>query len=178
MASTGEIACFGKDLVEAYWASLQSTMNFRMPEQGEGLLFGGDTNMSELPRIVDYVHPLGYKLFVAGKEVKQFLESNCKSKDLNIEIIEFPKQDKRALREVFEKYDIRGVFNVAKERSKHLLDENYVMRRNAVDFGVPLFMEPKTALLFAQCMSEKLPRKEGIPDEVRSWSNFVGRKLV
>jgi carbamoyl-phosphate synthase large subunit len=36
MSSTGEIACFGKDLVEAYWASLQSTMNFRMPEPGEG----------------------------------------------------------------------------------------------------------------------------------------------
>ncbi|KAF3482089.1 carbamoyl-phosphate synthase [Arthroderma uncinatum] len=178
MASTGEIACFGKDLIEAYWASLQSTMNFRMPEQGEGLLFGGDTDMVELPKIVDYLHPLGYKLFVASDKVKQFLESNAKAKDLNIEVIEFPKQDKRALREVFEKYDIRGVFNVAKARSKHLLDENYVMRRNAVDFGVPLFMEPKTALLFAQCMSEKLPRKEGIPDEVRSWSNFVGRKLV
>lgn len=27
MSSTGEIACFGKDLVDAYWASLQSTMN-------------------------------------------------------------------------------------------------------------------------------------------------------
>ncbi|KAK1918608.1 hypothetical protein P3342_001527 [Pyrenophora teres f. teres] len=48
------------------------------------------------------------------------------------------------------------------------------MRRNAVDFGVPLFMEPKTAVLFAQCMSEKLPKKEGIPSEVRSWSDFVG----
>jgi carbamoyl-phosphate synthase large subunit len=27
MSSTGEMACFGKDLVDAYWASLQSTMN-------------------------------------------------------------------------------------------------------------------------------------------------------
>ncbi|KAK3078871.1 argininosuccinate lyase, partial [Coniosporium uncinatum] len=39
MASTGEMACFGKDLVEAYWASMQSTMNFRLPNPGEGLLF-------------------------------------------------------------------------------------------------------------------------------------------
>ncbi|KAM5477191.1 carbamoyl-phosphate synthase (glutamine-hydrolyzing) cpa2 [Microsporum audouinii] len=178
MASTGEIACFGKDLTEAYWASLQSTMNFRMPEPGEGLLFGGDTTMSELPRIVDYLHPLGYKLYAASAQVKNFLESSVQSKGVKVDIIEFPKQDKRALREVFAKNDIRGVFNIARERSKHLLDENYVMRRNAVDFGVPLFMEPKTALLFAQCMSEKLPRKEGIPSEVRSWSNFVGRKLI
>ena len=44
----------------------------------------------------------------------------------------------------------------------------------SVDFGVPLFMEPKTALLFAQCMNVKLPRKAGIPPEVRRWSDFIG----
>jgi carbamoyl-phosphate synthase large subunit len=33
-----------------------------------------------------------------------------------------------------------------------------------------------TAELFAQCMSEKLPRKEGIPGEVRRWSDFIGGK--
>jgi carbamoyl-phosphate synthase large subunit len=44
---------------------------------------------------------------------------------------------------VFQKYDIRGVFNIAASRGKTLLDKDYVMRRNAVDFGVPLFMEPK-----------------------------------
>ncbi|KAK2759099.1 carbamoyl-phosphate synthase (glutamine-hydrolyzing) cpa2 [Arachnomyces sp. PD_36] len=178
MSSTGEIACFGKDLVEAYWASLQSTMNFRVPEPGEGILIGGDTKtMTELPKIVEYLHPLGYKLFAASPEVKAYIESSSKA-DLDVEVIEFPKTDKRALREVFQKYDIRGVFNIAKQRGKTLLDEDYVMRRNAVDFGVPLFMEPKTALLFAQCMSEKLPRKEGVPAEVRSWSNFVGNKLL
>ncbi|GAM38761.1 carbamoyl-phosphate synthase [Talaromyces pinophilus] len=176
MASTGEIACFGKDLVEAYWASLQSTMNFRLPQIGEGLLFGGDY-VDSLSQIVDYLQPLNYKLYAASPEVKAALESRAKT-PINIEVIEFPKEDKRALREVFQKYDIRGVFNLAKHRGKTLLDEDYVMRRNAVDFGVPLFMEPKTAVLFAQCMNEKLPREEGIPSEVRSWSDFAGRKMM
>jgi len=175
MSSTGEIACFGKDLVEAYWASLQSTMNFRMPEPGEGLLFGGDVSKAYLANIVDYLSPLGYKLYAAEKEVKEFLESTAKN-NVNVEIIEFPTEDKRALREVFQKYDIRGVFNLAQARGKTVLDVDYVMRRNAVDFGVPLFMEPKTAELFARCMSEKLPRKEGIPGEVRRWSDFIGGK--
>merc|ERR1712144_125005 len=148
MSSTGEIACFGKDLVEAYWASLQSTMNFRMPEPGEGILLGGDVSKAYLANIVDYLSPLGYKLYAAEKEVK----------------------------EVLQKYDIRGVFNLAQARGKTVLDVDYVMRRNAVDFGVPLFMEPKTAELFARCMSEKLPRKEGIPGEVRRWSDFIGGK--
>ncbi|KAK6615393.1 carbamoyl-phosphate synthase [Botrytis cinerea] len=175
MSSTGEIACFGKDLVEAYWASLQSTMNFRMPEPGEGLLFGGDVTKTSLTKIVDYLSPLGYKLYAAEPEVKKFLESTAKG-NVSVEVIEFPKEDKRALREVFKKYDIRGVFNLALARGKTVQDTDYVMRRNAVDFGVPLFMEPKTAELFAQCMNEKLPRKEGIPGEVRRWSDFIGGK--
>jgi len=143
MSSTGEIACFGKDLLEAYWASLQSTMNFRMPEPGEGLLFGGDTSKPELSAIVEYLRPLKYKLFAADLKVKEHLESTAKNGDVEVEVIEFPKEDKRALREVFQKYDIRGVFNLASQRGRTLLDEDYVMRRNAVDFGVPLFMEPK-----------------------------------
>lgn len=174
MASTGEIACFGKDLIEAYWTSLQSTMNFRMPEPGEGLLFGGDVSKPELAQIVDYLNPLGYKLYAANNEVKSHLESGSKDGNVKVEVIEFPKTDKRALREVFQKYDIRGVFNLASKRAESLLDQDYVMRRNAVDFGVPLFMEPKTARLFAECMSVKLPRKDGIPPEVRKWSDFIG----
>ncbi|RMY43739.1 hypothetical protein D0864_15769, partial [Hortaea werneckii] len=167
MSSTGEMACFGKDLVEAYWTAMQSTMNFRLPQPGEGLLFGGDTQTTDLARIVDFLNPLGYRLYAANDEVKQHLESQSKDGSVKVEVIEFPKEDKRALREVFEKYDIRGVFNLAKRRASSLVDEDYVMRRNAVDFGVPLFMEPRTAVLFAQCMSEKLPKKEGVPDEVR-----------
>ena len=31
MASTGEVASFGKDLTEAYWTAMQSTMNFKVP---------------------------------------------------------------------------------------------------------------------------------------------------
>jgi carbamoyl-phosphate synthase large subunit len=65
-----------------------------------------------------------------------------------VQVIEFPKKNKRALREVFQKYDIRGVFNLAKTRGKTQLDEDYVMRRNAVDFSVPLFMEPKVRYPF------------------------------
>ena len=122
---------------------MQSTMNFRMPEPGEGLLFGGDINKPELVGILNYLQPLGYKFFAANNEVKQHLEKNASDSSVSVEVIEFPKEDKRALREAFQKYDIRGVFNLAKVRASSLVDEDYVMRRNAVDFGVPLFMEPK-----------------------------------
>jgi carbamoyl-phosphate synthase large subunit len=143
MSSTGEIACFGKTLIEAYWTSLQSTMNFRVPEPGEGILLGGSTEMLELPQIVKYLQPLGYKFLAASQDVKEHLERGASDGKVEVEVIEFPTTDKNALRKVFEKYNIKGVFNIAKERGKTLVDKDYVMRRNAVDFGVPLFMEPK-----------------------------------
>jgi carbamoyl-phosphate synthase large subunit len=148
MSSTGEMACFGKDLVEAYWASAQSQMNFRLPQPGEGLLFGGDVtpgslHSNSLIQIAKYVHALGYRFLAANNDVKELLEKNTEG--ISVNVIEFPKDDKRKLREVFEKNDIRGCFNLAKFRANGLLDEDYVMRRNAVDFGVPLFMEPKVS---------------------------------
>jgi carbamoyl-phosphate synthase large subunit len=173
MASTGEVACFGKDLVEAYWASLQSTMNFKVPQPGTGLLFGGDTTERDLKAVVKFLAPKGYKLYAVSPTVKAHLEEA----GVSVELIEFPKTDKRKLREVFQKYDISGVFNLANAKAKSLVDEDYVMRRNAVDFNVPLFMEPKTAVLFAQCLSEKLPlEREKIPGEVKRWSEFIGGK--
>ncbi|KAL8642148.1 MAG: hypothetical protein Q9228_001140 [Teloschistes exilis] len=163
MASTGEIACFGKDLIEAYWTSLQSTMNFRMPEPGEGLLFGGDTTKPELTAIVDYLKPLGYKFFAANELVKEHLESSAKE-GASVGVIEFSKTDKRLLRETFQKYDIRGVFNLASQRGKTLLDEDYVMRRNAVDFGVPLFMEPKVDRFTPEVLLSAPRRGSAVPD--------------
>lgn len=116
-------------MLTIYRASMQSIMNFRVPEPGEGLLFGGDITKTALTNIVDYVSPLGYKLYAADQEVKEFLESKSKG-DVKVEVIEFPKEDKRALREVFKKYDIRGCFNLAKARGKTTLDLDYVMRRS------------------------------------------------
>ena len=55
--------------------------------------------------------------------------------------------------------------------------------RNAVDFGLPLLNNPRTALLFVESLAEKIPigglrsYTEGrIPPEVKSWREFVGKK--
>ena len=101
---------------------------------------------SLLAAIVDHLSPLGYKLYAADQAVKEHLESSTKD-STSVEVVEFPVTDKRALRDVFKKYDIRCVFNLASARGKDVHDQDYVMRRNAVDFGVPLFMEPKVSLL-------------------------------
>jgi len=153
MASTGEVACFGSDIREAYWTAIQSTQNFKVPKPGNGILLGGDTTKPELFTVAKALSELGYKLFAVSTDVKQALEE--KVEGVSVEIIEFPKTDKRKLREVFQKYEIDAVINLASERGKTQLDEDYVMRRNSVDFNVPLVNDPKVPSLvpLATCRS-------------------------
>lgn len=184
MSSTGEVACFGDNVEEAYWASMQSTMNFHVPMPGSGLLFGGDLANDKLGRVANEMSGLGYNFYAASPEVAEYLKHHVSQP---VEVIDFPKTDKRALREIFQKHDISGVFNLARARAENLLDQDYVMRRNAIDFGIPLFNEPNTSLLFAKCLKQKigakisfltLPETFEIPNEVRRWSEYLGGKPV
>ncbi|KAF8911467.1 carbamoyl-phosphate synthase subunit arginine-specific large [Gymnopilus junonius] len=180
MASTGEVASFGKDVYEAYWASLLSTTGFKVPQAGSGVLIGGDINKPEMAAIAKQLTKLGFKLYCSSPVVEEFLNN---IPYVSAKRIWFPKTDKRKLREVFDEYDIQSVFNLAKSRGADFADEDYVARRNAVDFGLPLLNDAKTAQLFVESLARKIPQgglrgyTEGhIPSEVRSWSEFVGHR--
>ncbi|KAG8981474.1 carbamoyl-phosphate synthase (glutamine-hydrolyzing) cpa2, partial [Tulasnella sp. 427] len=154
MASTGEVASFGKDIHEAYWASLLSTNGFKIPKAGSGVLIGGDITKPEMATIAKGLVGLGFKLHCASNKVEEFLNDlpYIKAKK-----IFFPTRDKRKLREVFDDYDIQLVFNLAKSRATDAIDEDYVARRNAVDFGIPLLNNARCAQLFVEALAQKLP---------------------
>lgn len=201
MASTGEIACFGKDIYEAYWTSLLSQTGFKIPQAGSGVLIGGDITKPEMASIAKTLIDLGFKLYCSSHTVEDFLND---IPYVHAKRIFFPTKDKRKLREVFDEYEIQCVINLAKARAVDFLDEDYVARRyvasviinatrsladcvlfirNAVDFGLPLFNNAKTAQLFVESLARKIPEGglrryiEGhIPSEVRSWREFVGKR--
>lgn len=126
MASTGEVASFGKDIHEAYWASLLSTTGFKVPNAGTGVLIGGDINKPEMASIAKQLSELGFKLYTSSPVVEEFLIG---IPHVTAKRIWFPKTDKRRLREVFDEYDISCVVNLANVRGASLLDEDYVARR-------------------------------------------------
>ena len=182
MASTGEVASFGSDVYEAYWASLLSTTGFKPPRPRSGVLIGGSPNTPELPFIAKTLHSLGFKLYVSSPTVEAALTAiphvTCKR-------IFFPTSDKRRLREVFDEYEIQSVINLAQARGKGREDEDYVARRNAVDFGLPLLNNAKCAALWVEALRRKmgvdgkglLGYQEGnVPSEVKSWREFVGSR--
>ena len=132
MASTGEVASFGNDLHEAYWASLASTTGFRVPQANKGVLLGGNVTQPELATIAKKLYNLGFKLYCSNSEIEAHLND---IPHVTVKRIWFPLKDKRKLREVFDDHEIQFVINLAHYRAKDTVDENYVARRNAVDFG-------------------------------------------
>lgn len=181
MASTGEVAAFGNDLAEAYWASLASTNGFRVPQANSGVLLGGDVNCPQLASVAKGLSELGFKLYCSSSVVEEHLNS---IPHVKAEKIFFPLKDKRKLREVFDEYEIQSVINLAKARGKDTVDEDYVARRNAVDFGVPLINNPLLADLYVQALARKIKKGEvgkannyvegRIPSEVKPWSHWIG----
>ncbi|KAG7449648.1 carbamoyl-phosphate synthase [Guyanagaster necrorhizus] len=180
MASTGEVASFGKDIHEAYWASLLSTTGFKVPKAGSGVLIGGDVSRPEMASVAKQLLDLGFKLYCSSTVVEEFLND---IPYVTAKRIFFPTKDKRKLREVFDEYEIQCVINLSKSRGLTFTDEDYVARRNAVDFGLPLLNNARTAQLFVESLVKKIPQgglrsyTEGrIPSEVKSWREFVGKR--
>lgn len=126
MASTGEVASFGKDIHEAYWASLLSTTGFKIPRPNTGVLIGGDITKPEMKTVAKGLSDLGFKLYCSSPAVEEFLND---IPFVTAKRIFFPTKDKRKLREVFDEYDIECVINLAKARGQDALDEDYVARR-------------------------------------------------
>ncbi len=126
MASTGEVASFGRDVHEAYWASLLSTTGFKVPRERSGVLIGGDTRTPEMRTIATTLSNLGFRLFCSSQAVEEFLND---LPYVSAKRIFFPTKDKRKLREVFDDYDIQCVINLARGRGKSVTDEDYVARR-------------------------------------------------
>ncbi|KIY50273.1 carbamoyl-phosphate synthase subunit arginine-specific large [Fistulina hepatica ATCC 64428] len=180
MASTGEVASFGKDVYEAYWTSLLSTTGFKVPSAQCGILIGGDVTKPEMARIAKKLTDLGFKLYCSSSVIEDFIKS---IPYVSAKKILFPTKDKRKLREVFDQYDIQCVINLSRFRGADFVDEDYVARRNAVDFGLPLLNNARTAELFVESLARKMPTgglrhyvEGNIPNEVKSWREFVKKR--
>ncbi|KAL8286674.1 hypothetical protein RQP46_004202 [Phenoliferia psychrophenolica] len=179
MASTGEVAAFGADVHDAYWESVTSTTNFKIPASHSGILLGGDIATPQLATVARGLSDLGFKLYCSSVVVEEHLNQLPYMR--KVERIFFPLKDKRKLREVFDEYDIQCVINLAKLRGRDQVDEDYVARRNAVDFGLPLIVNPALAQLFVEAFAKKLLSGElkgyhegRIPKAIQPWSHWIG----
>ena len=161
MASTGEVACFGKDRYDAYLKALIST-GIRPPKKNVLLSIGSFKEKLEMLPSVHKLHRMGYNIFATagtadfiqehGIPVK-YLEALGSQDELN------PQKAEYSLTQHLGNNLIDLYINLPSKnrfrRPASYISKGYRTRRMAVDFAVPLITNVKCAKLFIEAIIRK-----------------------
>jgi carbamoyl-phosphate synthase/aspartate carbamoyltransferase len=154
MASTGEVACFGTDVHEAFLAALISS-GFKMPEKSKKSMLVSIAEEAQrlefLPALKE-LRRLGYTVYCTPGTGEYYESRGCEVHYLSKTegdkarpyVLDYIKQNK-----------IDMVLNVPEgTRKEEEITIGYSMRRLAVDFGVPLVTNIKCAVLLVEALSK------------------------
>lgn len=163
MASTGEVACLGDDFNEAFLKSLVS-VGFALPAKTILLSTGPIDSKAEFLESTKILERMGFT-FYATKGTADFMKTN----GIKSTILHWPleKNEPNTLSYIADgKIDL--VINLPKNVEKKELDNDYLIRRKAVDFGVPLI----TNLQLAKRLVEALHNTQPEDLKIKSWDEY------
>ena len=164
MTSTGEVACIGENLQEAFLKSLLST-GFKIPVKNVLLSTGDVKQKTKLLDSVKLLHEQGYNLYATSGTADFYRESGIKMSILNWPLEDIKPNVLDYIRE--KKLDL--VINIPKSNEPKELTNDYHIRRAAADFSIPLITNPECAKLFIEAICNY--KEEDL--EVKSWNEYV-----
>ncbi|QQS52583.1 MAG: carbamoyl-phosphate synthase (glutamine-hydrolyzing) large subunit [Bacteroidota bacterium] len=163
MASTGEVGCIGDDFYEAILKAMLS-VGYNIPKKNILLSTGPMREKVELLNSCRLLLQKGYNLF-ATPGTATFLEMN----GLEVTSLAWPDEPKKPnTLDYLKNKMIDLVINIPKDLSTAELDNDYTIRRSAVDFNIPLITNARlaSAFLIGIC-------KLNIDDiSIRSWDEY------
>ena len=164
MVSTGEVACIGDDFNEAFLKSLLS-VGFKMPEKNILLSTGPIENKADFIKSSKILADLGFK-FYATKGTADFMKSH----KVEAEVLYWPLENKEPnILTYLSEGKIDLVINIPKNIDKEELDNDYLIRRKAVDSDIPLI----TNLQLAKRFTEAVLRTPAGKLKTKRWSEYV-----
>jgi len=163
MSSTGEVGCIGDEFYEAIFKSMLS-VGYTVPEKAILLSTGPARSKIELLNSAKALKEKGYKLY-ATRGTQQFLENA----GVEAEVAYWPDEDKSPnTLELIRSREVDLVVNIPKDLSKDELNNDYSIRRNAVDFNIPLLTNARLASAFILAFCRIKPEDIGI----YSWDEY------
>ena len=164
MVSTGEVACLGDDFNEAFLKSLLS-VEFTIPKKTILLSTGPVDSKADFLSSTKMLQTMGYR-FYATRGTADFMKEN----GIIAEILYWPSEEKEpnTLTYISEgKIDL--VINIPKNIEREELDNDYLIRRKAVDFNIPLITNLQHAKRFVEALSRTTPEDL----KIKSWNEYV-----
>ena len=149
MASTGEVGCIGEGFYEAILKAMFS-VGYRVPKKSILLSTGPARSKVELLNSARALREKGYKLY-ATRGTKVFLENA----GIEAEVAHWPDENKSPNTvELIRDKVVDLVVNIPKDLSATELNNDYTIRRAAIDYNVPLITNSRlaSAFILAFCM--------------------------
>jgi carbamoyl-phosphate synthase large subunit len=173
MASTGEVGCIGENLHDAFLKALLS-VGYQIPKKNILLSTG------TLEEKLDFVEParkltrMGYTLF-ASKGTAEFL----RKRGVKVTPLFWPLEPKEPnIAGAIRNREIDLIINIPKNNGERELKNDFLIRRMAVDFDIPLFTNVKCAKEFVDALSYYKSQQLGhnqpghYPLEIKSWEEY------
>jgi carbamoyl-phosphate synthase large subunit len=163
MASTGEVACLGDDFDEAFLKSLLS-VGYRLPIKNVLLSTGPIESKAEFLASTRLLQEMGMNFYATGGTAR-FMEAN----GIPAQELHWPLSDKKPnVLDYLAEKKIDLVINIPKNYQEEELTNDYIIRRKAVDFAIPLFTNVQLARRFVEAISRK-----SLEDlQIKSWGEY------
>jgi len=151
MSSTGEVACFGDTLEEAFLKS-QLSVGFTLPEPSNPILvtLGSIRDKADFIPVARKFNSLGFT-FVGTEGTSKFLTENgfeCTT------VYKISSDRHPNVIDLIESKKVSMVVNTPNKFSHEEISDGYLIRRKAVDQNVPLVVNLQIAKLLARSLSQ------------------------
>jgi carbamoyl-phosphate synthase large subunit len=169
MTSTGEVGCLGADLDEALLHGLLAT-GFRFPTAGVLVSLGpiaDKYSFADEARLI--VEELGLPIYATRGTAERLIE-------VGIDCIAVEKEagEGTSAFDVIDDGRVDLVINIPREYDEQGRPDGYLIRRRAVDAGIPLI----TDLKLAGAIVEALRSKRHDELSLVAWSDYLHRRAV
>ena len=159
MSSTGEVACFGNTVEEAFLKSIIST-GFRIPKKNSKILvtLGKLKDKVDFLPVAKHFQTIGFS-FLATEGTSDFLNENgfkCET------VRKVSSGAHPNVVDVIEGKGIGLVINTANKFSHEEISDGYLIRRRAIDRNIPLITNLQLVKLLAKSLT-KFPDEESLP---------------
>jgi carbamoyl-phosphate synthase large subunit len=154
MHSTGEVACFGNSFYDAL-SKAYLAAGYSLPQAGSALIsVGGQKNKVRLHYLISLISSLGYQI-MATEHTAEFLESSLVRPVQKVYKISEPDRKPNIADLLFER-KIDFIINIPStstiEKYVGMLYDEYLIRRKAVEMGVPVLTTIEGATSFAKTL--------------------------
>ena len=143
MSSTGEVGCIGDNYYDAVLQAMLA-VGYTIPKKNILISSGPLRSKMELLNSARMLKERGYNLFATGGTHKFFAENGIETT-----LLYWPSEDRSPnTLEYIRNKKIDLVINIPKNLSKDELKNGYRIRRDAIDFNIPLITNARLASAF------------------------------